>query len=95
MQKDLAGKSSTKSVTFNIDNKYTLYLEKKVYIPFFGGNTFTDIVAGKVPTVVGAPSTVAGGYTGAAFQGATDSYITIPLSGLYSSNGISSLFGIK
>lgn len=93
--KDLAGKSSTKSVTFNIDNKYTPLFGEKVYIPFFGGNTFTDIVAGKVPTVVGTPTTVATGYTGATYQGATDSYITLPLSGLYSANGISFTFWYK
>ena len=93
--KDLAGKSSTKSVTFNIDNKYTPLFGEKVYIPFFGGNTFTDIVAGKVPTVVGTPTTVAGGYTGAAFQGSTDSYITLPLSGRDSANGISFTFWYK
>lgn len=93
--KDLAGKSSTKSVTFNIDNKYTPLFGEKVYIPFFGGNTFTDIVAGKVPTIVGTPTTVATGYTGAAYQGATDSYINLPLSGLYSSNGISFTFWYK
>lgn len=93
--KDLTGKSSTKSVTFNIDNKYTPLFGEKVFIPFFGGNTFTDIVAGKVPTVKGTPTTVATGYTGAAYHGATDSYISLPLSGLYSSNGISFTFWYK
>lgn len=93
--KDLAGKSSTKSITFNIDNKYTPLFGEKVFIPFFGGNLFTDIVAGKAPAVKGTPSTVATGYAGAAYHGATDSYISLPLSGLYSSNGISFTFWYK
>lgn len=93
--KDLSGKTSNKSVTFNIDNKYTPLFGEKIYIPFFGGNTFTDIVAGKVPTVTGTPSTVAGGYSGATFQGASGSYISLPLAGLYSANGISFTFWYK
>ena len=36
-----------------------------------------------------------GGYDGAAYKGATDSYIKLPLAGLYSSNGISFTFWYK
>ncbi|MCG2793958.1 MAG: LamG domain-containing protein [Weeksellaceae bacterium] len=94
--KDLTGKTSTKTVTFNIDNKYNaLYDGEKFYLPFFTGNVFTDLLSGTNPTIVGSPKTVAGGKSGAAYQGATDSYLTFPLNGLYSSNGMSFTFWYK
>lgn len=93
--KDLTGKTSTKTVTFNIDNKYTALYGEKFYIPFFAGNVFTDLLSGANPTVVGTPSTISGGKSGAAFQGATGSYLTFPLNGLYSANGMSFTFWYK
>lgn len=93
--KDLSGKTSTKSFTFNIDNKYTALYGEKLYMPFFAGGVYTDLLSGSNPTVVGSTSTVSGGYDGAAFQGATDSYLKLPLAGLYSSNGISFTFWYK
>lgn len=93
--KDLSGKTSTKSFKFNIDNKYTALYGEKVYMPFFAGGVYTDLLSGNNPTIVGSPSTVSGGYDGAAYKGATDSYIKLPLAGLYSSNGISFTFWYK
>ncbi|RRQ46145.1 LamG domain-containing protein [Chryseobacterium sp. SC28] len=93
--KDLTGKTSTKTVAFNIDNKYTALYGEKFYLPFFAGNVFTELLSGANPTVVGNPSTIADGKSGAAYQGATDSYLTFPLSGLYSSDGISFTFWYK
>lgn len=93
--KDLTGKTSTKTVAFNIDNKYTALYGEKFYLPFFAGNVFTELLSGANPTVVGNPSTIADGKSGAAYQGAIDSYLTFPLSGLYSSEGISFTFWYK
>ena len=93
--KDLSGKTSTKTVNFTIDNKYTALYGEKAYFPFFAGNVFTDLLSGTNPTVVGTPSTVAGGQTGSAYQGATNSYLSLPLAGLYSENGMSFTFWYK
>lgn len=92
--KDLSGKTSTKSVTFTIDNKYTALYGEKAYFPFFAGNVFTDLLSGTNPTVVGSPTTVSGGKSGAAYKGAVDSYLQVPFTNnLYSAdNGISFTF---
>jgi len=69
---DLAGKTSTKSVTFNIDNKYTaLYSGEKMFVPFVSGNVYTNLLTGQNPTVIGTPSTVSDGKSGAAYKGNT------------------------
>ena len=94
--KDKSGKSSSKSVTFNIDNTYSALYGEKAYFPFFAGNVFADLLSGANPTVIGTPSTVAGGKSGAAYQGATNSYLSVPLAGLYSNdNGMSFTFWYK
>ncbi|MPS72164.1 MAG: LamG domain-containing protein [Chryseobacterium sp.] len=93
--KDFSGKTSTKSVSFVVDNKYTALYGEKAYFPFFAGNIFTELLSGNNPTIVGSPTTVSGGKSGAAYQGATDSYLTLPLAGLYSSEGISFTFWYK
>lgn len=93
---DLSGKTSTQTVSFVVDNKYyALYDGEKAYFPFFAGNTFTELLTGSNPTKVGAPTTASGGYDGYAYQATTDSYVTYPLSGLYSSEGISFTFWYK
>ncbi len=91
---DLSGKSTTKSFTFKINNEYIPLLESEVlYVPFDAD--FNDLINPLSPTVTGSPTTVLGGHSGAAYQGAADSYLTFPLSGLYSSNGISFSFWYK
>ena len=93
---DLAGKTSTKSVAFNIDSKYTaLYSGEKLFVPFVSGNVYTNLLTGQNPTVIGTPSTVSDGKSGAAYKGNTNSYLSFPLSGLYSSTGISFTFWYK
>ncbi len=93
---DKSGKSSTKTITFTVDNKYTaLYSREVFYLPFAAGNTFTDLLGNKTVTKTGSPVTASGGYSGYAYKGATDSYISYPLSGLYSSEGISFTFWYK
>lgn len=92
--KDLSGKTSTKSVNFMIDNKYTALYGEKAYFPFFAGNIFTDLLSGTNPTIIGSPTTVSGGKSGAAYKGAVDSYLQVPFTNnLYNSeNGISFTF---
>lgn len=92
---DKSGKTSTKTVNFVVDNKYTALYGEKMYIPFFAGNTFTDLISGKNPIVVGTPITASGGFDGFAYQGAKDSYLNFPIDGLYSSEGISFTFRYK
>lgn len=95
--KDISGKMSTKSFTFNITNVYTpLFDGEKAYFSFFTGNSrFTEYLSFNDATVVGSPTTISGGKAGAAFQGATGSYLTFPLNGLYSANGMSFTFWYK
>lgn len=95
--KDTSGKVSTKSFTFNITNIYTpLFDGEKAYFAFFTGNSrFTEYLSVKDATVVGNPTTISGGKAGAAYQGATGSYLTFPLAGLYSPQGISFTFWYK
>lgn len=91
---DLSGKSTTKSFAFNISNKYIPLLASEVlYVPFDAD--FKDLINTVSPVVTGSPATVSGGHSGAAYRGATDAYITFPLSGMYSSEGISFSFWYK
>lgn len=94
---DLAGKTTTKSFTFTI-SKYNKVLDSEVlYVPFNPGGDYKDLISFVAPVVTGAPSTTGGtgGHNGAAYQGAADAYLTFPLSGLYSSEGISFSFWYK
>lgn len=94
---DLAGKSTTKSFTFNITKYNKVLANETLYVPFNPGGDYKDLINFISPTVVGSPSTtsVTGGYKGAAYQGATDAYLKYPISGLYSSQGISFSFWYK
>ncbi|WP_179021992.1 LamG domain-containing protein [Winogradskyella forsetii] len=79
---DLAGNSVSDNITFEVDNTYTPMLESEtLYIPFYEG-IYTDLISETDPEVVGNPEIVSGGYLGQAYQGATDSYLTFPTSGL-------------
>lgn len=94
---DLSGKSTTKSFAFNI-TKYNKVLESEtLYVPFNAGGDYKDLINFVSPAVIGSPGTTgaAGGHNGAAYQGAADAYLTFPLSGLYSSEGISFSFWYK
>lgn len=93
---DTSSKSTTKTVTFTISNQYSaLYSGEVFYLPFAAGNVFTDLINNTSATITGSPKTISGGYSGYAFQGVADSYISFPLSGLYSSEGISFTFWYK
>ena len=94
---DLSGKSITKSFAFNI-TKYNKVIESEtLYVPFNPGGDFKDLINLVSPTLTGTSTTTnaTGGHNGAAYQGATDAYITFPIAGLYSSDGISFSFWYK
>lgn len=94
---DLAGKTTTKSFTFTI-SKYNKVLDSEVlYVPFNPGGDYKDLINFVAPAVTGGPNTTSGtgGHNGAAYQGAADAYLTFPLSGLYSPEGISFSFWYK
>ncbi len=94
---DLSGKSTTKSFEFNI-TKYNKLLESEtLYVPFNAGDDYKDLINFVSPAVVGSPATTSatGGHNGAAYQGAADAYLTFPIAGLYSSEGISFSFWYK
>lgn len=94
---DLSGKTTTKTFSFNI-SKYNKLLESEtLYVPFNPGGDYKDLINFVSPTVIGAPASTSatGGHVGAAYQGATDSYLSFPLTGLYSSDGISFSFWYK
>lgn len=93
--KDKTGKTATQSFTFTVDkyNKKSPY--ETLYIPFSGGNIFTDVISTNNPTVTGSPNTVSNGYSGSAYGGSSNSYLAFPLSGLYSADGVSFTFWYK
>lgn len=82
---DLSGKTSTKTFTFNISNKYIPLLPSEVlYVPFDAD--YNDLINTLSPVVTGSPAIIAGGHNGAAYKGATDAYISFPITGLYGAN---------
>ncbi|WP_273276607.1 LamG-like jellyroll fold domain-containing protein [Maribacter polysiphoniae] len=69
------------------------YHGSTLYIPFDGSNT--DLVNNTVPTIVGTPGFAGEGKVGTnAYAGATDSYLTLPITGLFG-NGFSGAFWYK
>jgi len=94
---DLAGKATTQTFPFTVTNRYQpVFASEKLYLPFGPNGDFKDIINLVAPSIVGSPSTNAtAGRKGAAYQGATDGYISFPLAGLYSSQGISFCFWYK
>lgn len=91
---DKAGKTNTQSFTFGV-TKYTPILDSEtLYVPFNSGNDFTDLVNLTTASIIGTPTT-GSGKKGLAYQGATDAYFTFPLTGMYSTNGISFTFWYK
>ncbi|WP_225035139.1 LamG domain-containing protein [Winogradskyella sp. SM1960] len=92
---DTSGKTATDSLTFSLDNTYLPTIEGEIfYMPFFEG-LYTELISESDPTVVGSPSIVSGGYSGSAYEGATDSYLTFPLDDLFEANTFSATFWYK
>lgn len=85
---DLSGKTTTKSIDFEVAKYNKLLPSETLYVPFSPGGDFKDLINFTSPAVTGNPSTTgaAGGKTGAAYQGATDGYLSYPLDGLYGAN---------
>lgn len=85
---DLKGKSTTESYTFNV-TKYNKVLESEtLYVPFNPGGDYKDLINFVSPGTAGVPATTnaTGGKKGAAYQGATDAYLSFPIAGLYGPN---------
>ncbi|WP_373492739.1 LamG-like jellyroll fold domain-containing protein [Aquiflexum sp.] len=78
--KDLSGKTTTKSVTFEKVEPYTpVYDDEIFYLPFDGD--YMELVSTKNATVQGSPG-FATGVIGTAYDGANNAYLTFPTTGL-------------
>ncbi len=92
---DTSGKTTSESLTFNLDNTYLPSIEGEIfYMPFFEG-LYTELINESDPTIVGDPSLVPSGYSGSAYEGETDSYLTFPLDALFAANTFSATFWYK
>lgn len=82
---DLGGKSSEKSVTFEKKPPYVpVYAGEVFYMPFNGD--FVEKITFKEATKVGSPGFTEASLKGTrAYAGATDAYLTFPMTGLKSS----------
>lgn len=78
---DLSGKSTTHTVNFEKVEPYRpIYDGEVFYMPFDGDNV--ELMTIRNATRLGNPGFEAAGRVGAAYAGATDSYLTIPTEGL-------------
>ena len=79
---DLVGNTVSDSITFEISNQYVPELESEtLYIPFFEG-IYTDLIIETDPQIFGNPSITPEGFSGSAYQGTEDAYLTFPTDGL-------------
>jgi len=79
----------------NVTNPYEpMYDGETFYMPFNGFTT--EFVSLNEPTMVGATEFLGEGYEGSnAFMGATDSYLTYPIDGLFGADAFSATFWYK
>ena len=79
----------------NVTNPYEpAYDGETFYMPFNGFNT--EFVSLNEPTMVGATGYYGEGYEGSnAFMGATESYLTFPIDGLFGTDAFSATFWYK
>ena len=78
---DVSGKSTTHTVNFEKVEPYRpIYDGEIFYMPFDGDNV--ELVTIRAASRVGNPGFVSSGRVGSAYAGATDSYLTIPTTGL-------------
>lgn len=79
----------------NVTNPYEpIYDGETFYMPFNGFNT--EFVSLSDPTVVGSPVFAGESYEGSnAYMGATDSYLTFPIDGLFGTDAFSATFWYK
>lgn len=90
--KDLSGKSSSKTVSFEKVEPYTpIYDDEIFYLPFDGD--FMELVSTTTANVQGSPG-FANGISGTAYDGANNAYLTFPTSGILN-NEFSAVFWYK
>ncbi|WP_423128264.1 LamG domain-containing protein [Gaoshiqia sp. Z1-71] len=90
---DMTGKSTTKTLAFEVSNKYTAkYAGEIFYMPFEAGLNM-ELINEVNATKVGNPG-FANGKIGKAYAGATDAYLTFPTTGLQG-NQFSAVFWMK
>ncbi|WP_405574477.1 LamG-like jellyroll fold domain-containing protein [Winogradskyella sp. Asnod2-B02-A] len=79
----------------NITNPYEpIYDGETFYMPFNGANT--ELISLDMPTEVGSTTFAGESYEGSnAFMGATDSYLTFPIDGLFGADAFSTTFWYK
>ncbi|WP_299106325.1 LamG-like jellyroll fold domain-containing protein [uncultured Winogradskyella sp.] len=79
----------------NVTNPYEpMYDGETFYMPFDGANT--ELISLGMPTVVGAPTFAGESHDGSnAYLGATDSYLTYPIDGLFGTDAFSATFWYK
>ncbi|MEZ4802956.1 MAG: LamG-like jellyroll fold domain-containing protein [Gelidibacter sp.] len=92
---DLAGNTTTSVSNFTKEPPYTpMYPGEILYMPFDGD--YTDLVTSTAATEVGSPGfNSSDAVSGSAYQGAADSYLTFPSSGLAQGNNFSATFWLK
>lgn len=78
---DASGKSTTQSFAFEISNVYQAKYPGEIFYMPFEGDLYLDLLENISAEKVGSPS-FAAGKSGRAFAGATDSYLTLPTTGL-------------
>lgn len=78
---DAAGKTTSKSYSFNVSKYNPVLASESLYVPF-GTNDYKDLIKLTDATLTGAPATVSG-KKGLAYQGKADSYISYPVAGLF------------
>lgn len=61
---------------------YTPKYDGETFYMGFENDSFSELVSGSMPTVVGSPGFAADGKVGSAYQGAADSYLTYPTADL-------------
>lgn len=74
---DAAGKSTTKAVEFEISNIYQAKYAGEIFYMPFEGNAYLDLLEELSATKVGSPG-FAAGKSGRAYNGAANSYLTLP-----------------
>lgn len=91
---DLSGKTTTATRSFELTNVYIPKYPGEVFYMPFEGNLYMDLISEEAASIVGSPS-FATGKSGNAYAGATDSYITFPITDLGLTNDFSVSFWYK
>ncbi len=79
--KDIEGKTTSSTVNFMKVPPYQAKYDGEVFYMAFNGD-YMELISQTDATIVGEPGFSANGYSGQAYAGATDSYITFPMDDL-------------